>query len=165
MAMKGAIRVAFEDVFPHGAYLSGPVQPARDFKRSTREVDIQEVVRDEKGDPVLVNGQQQLIWQVDVIDGDEDVQGETSRIRVKITSIRQPVPPPAIPGTRFRPVVLEGLAARAWVNTDRCKVEKDKQHRCGARQGWSFFATGLAPVPGAPAGDEKVGAGNGRTAR
>jgi hypothetical protein len=164
MAMKGAIRVAFEDVFPHGAFLSGAVQPARDFKRSSREVEVQEVVRDESGAPVLVDGEQQRIWQVDVIDGDESVSGEATRVRVKIVSVRQPVPPAAIPGTPFRRVVLDGLSVRGWVNTDRCKVEPNRPHRCGARQAWSFWATGLRePTPSASS--EKVGAGNGRAAR
>ena len=166
MAMKGAIRVAFDDVFGQGAFLSGGVQPARDFKRSSREVEVQEVLRDENGEPVLVDGEQQRVWHVDVIDGDEGVSGEASRVRVKVVSVRQPVPPPAIPGTRFRPVVLEGLAVRAWVNTDRCKVEAGKPHRCGARQAWSFWATGLQPANSAATAErEKSAAGNGRAAR
>jgi hypothetical protein len=167
MAMQGAMRVAFDDVFAHGAWLPGSVQPVRDFKRSSKDVEVQEVVRDDKGEPVLVDGEQQRVWQVDVIDGDEDVSGEAKRVRVKIVSVRRPVPPALFPGTPFRPVVLEGLSVRAWVNTDRCKVEAGRPHRCGARQAWSFWATGLreANPASAAAGAEKVGAGNGRAAR
>jgi hypothetical protein len=166
MAMKGAIRVAFDDVFSHGAWMPGGVEPARDFKRSSREVEVQEVVRDESGAPVLVDGEQQRIWQVDVIDGDESVSGEATRVRVKIVSVRQPVPPPPFPGTPFRPVVIEGLSVNPWVNRDRCKVEANKPHRCGARQAWSFWATGLRPAnPASGAGAEKATAGNGRAAQ
>ena len=166
MAMNGFIQVDHDGVFPQGAFLLNAPQPARDFKRSSQDVEVQEVVRDETGAPVLVDGEQQRVWQVDVIDGDEGVSGEASRVRVKVVSVRQPVPPPAIPGTRFRPVVLEGLAVRAWVNTDRCKVEAGKPHRCGARQAWSFWATGLrAPDSGPTVEREKAPAGNGRAAR
>jgi hypothetical protein len=167
MAMQGVIRVAFDDVFPHGAWLApGRVEPARDFKRSSREVEVQEVVRDAAGEPVLVDGEQQRVWHVDVIDGDESVSGEATRVRVKIVSVRQPVPPPPVPGTPFRPVILEGLSVRAWVNTDRCKVEANRPHRCGARQAWSFWATGLRPGnPAATAEAAKAGAGNARAAR
>jgi hypothetical protein len=166
MALNGFIRVTFEDVFSRGAFLLNAPQPARDFKRSSQDVEVQEVVRDEAGAPVLVDGEQQRVWQVDVIDADEDVSGEATRVRVKIISVRQPVPPPAIPGTPFRPVVLEGLMAKAWVNRDRCRVEANKPHRCGAKQAWSLMATGLRPanVPGMPTGD-KATAGNGRAAR
>lgn len=168
MAMKGAIRVAFDDVFPHGAWVQGGVEPVRDFKRSSQDVEVQELVRDESGEPVLVDGEPQRVWQVDVIDGDESVSGEQTRVRVKIVSVRQPVLPPAFPGTPFRPVVIEGLSVNPWVNRDRCKVDPKKPHRCGARQAWSFWATGLRPaaVAGMPAaGGERAAAGNGRAAR
>ena len=112
MAIQGAIRVAFDDVFSRGAWMPGGVEPARDFKRSSKEVEVQEIVRDAAGQPVLVDGEQQRVWHVDVIDGDESVSGEATRVRVKIVSVRQPVPPPTFPGTPFRPVILEGFLAR-----------------------------------------------------
>ena len=168
MAMNGFIKANHDDLFPQGAFLLNTPQPARDFKRSSQDVEVQEVVRDETGAPVLVDGEQQRVWQVDVIDADEDVSGEATRVRVKIISVRQPVPPPAIPGTPFRPVVFEGLAVKAWVNRDRCRVEANKPHRCGAKQAWSLMATGLRPanVPGAATeGKAPATAGNGRAAR
>jgi len=42
------------------------------------------VVRDEAGQPVLVDGEQQKVWQVDVLDGDDEVSGEAKKVRVKI---------------------------------------------------------------------------------
>jgi hypothetical protein len=164
MAIQRELMVSFDEVLPHGAWLVSAVQPVRDFKRSSREVTVQEVVRDEAGNPVLVDGEQQAIWQVEVVDGDEEVTGEAKKIRVKVVSVRRPVPPPAVPGTPFRPVVLEGLSVRPWVNTDRCRVEPGQPHRCGARQAWSYWATGLRPVTEAPA-RERASVANGREGR
>jgi hypothetical protein len=164
MAIQRELTVSFDEVLPQGAWLVSAVQPVRDYKRSSREVTMQEVVRDESGNPVLVDGEQQAIWQVEVMDGDDEVTGEAKKIRVKIVSVRRPVPPPAVPGTPFRPVVLEGLSVRPWINTDRCKPEPNKPHRCGARQAWSYWATGLRPVERA-APPAKAGAGNGREVR
>jgi hypothetical protein len=164
MAIQRELTVSFDEVFSHGAWLVSAVQPVRDFKRSSREVTVQEVVRDEVGNPVLVDGEQQAIWQVEVVDGDEEVTGEAKKIRVRIVSVRRPVPPPAAPGTPFRPVVLEGLSVRPWVNTDRCRVEPNQPHRCGARQAWSYWATGLRAVNEAPA-PQRASVANGREGR
>jgi hypothetical protein len=164
MAIQRELTVSFDEVFPHGAWLVSAVQPVRDYARSSREVTVQEVVRDEAGNPVLVDGEQHAVWQVEVVDGDEEVTGEAKKVRVKIVSVRRPVPPPAAPGTPFRPVVLEGLRVSPWVNRDRFRVEQGKPHRCGARQAWSYWATGLRAVNEAPA-RERASVGNGREGR
>jgi hypothetical protein len=164
MAIQREITVPSDEVFPQGTWLVSKVEPVRDFKRSSREVEVQEVVRDQAGQPVLVDGEQQKVWQVDVLDGDDEVSGEAKKVRVKIVSVRQPVPPPNVTGTPFRPVVLEGLTVVPWLNRDRCKVEPGQPHRCGARQAWSYWATGLRAVDGAPA-PQRVSAGNGREGR
>jgi hypothetical protein len=164
MAIQRKLTVSFDEVFPHGAWLVTSVEPSRDFKRSTREVTVQEVVRDEAGQPVLLDGEQQAVWQVEVVDGDEDVKGEAKKVKVKIVSVRRPVPPAPSGDTPFRPVVLEGMWVSPWVNTDRCRVEQGKPHRCGARQAWSYWATGLRPVSPS-AGRERASVGNGREGR
>ena len=164
MAIPRELTVPSDEVFPHGTWLVSAVQPVRDFKRSSRDVTVQEVVRDEAGNPVLVDGEQQAIWQVEVMDGDEEVTGDAKKVRVKIVAVRRPVPPPAAPGTPFRPVVLEGLRVQPWVNRDRCRVEPGQPHRCGARQAWSYWATGLRAVNEAPA-RERAQVGNGREGR
>jgi len=157
MAIQRQISVDHDEVFPRGAWLVSAVQPVRDYDRSSREVTVQEVVRDEAGQPVLVDGEPQLVWQVEILDGDEDVTGESKKVKVKIVSVRRPVPPPATSGTPFRPVVLVGLSVSPWLNRDRCRVELGKAHRCGARQAWSYYATGLAPV--VPPAGERAGSG------
>ena len=167
MAMDGRIPTTFEAVFPHGAYMLGKVTPARDFKRSTRDDEQQEVVRDAKGNPVLDDQERPIrLWNVDVIEAlDEDVEDESrgeTKFRVKVASVFQPVPPPGLPGASgIRPVVLEGLELNAWVNRDRCKVEDNKPHRCRGRISWSLFATGIAAPGGVPVPEPVAAARNG----
>jgi len=165
MAIQRELTVSFDQVFPHGAWLVSAVQPVRDFKRSSADVTVQEVVRDGADQPVLVDGEQQAIWQVEVVDGDEEVTGEAKKVRVKIVSVRRPVPPAPAPGTPFRPVVLEGLTVVPWVNRDRCKVEQGKPHRCGSRQAWSYWATGLRAPTEVSKRERPAAVGNGREDR
>ena len=135
MAIQGAIPMASDDVFPQGCYVVGEVEPFRDFNRSTKDAAIQQVDKD-TGLPV---------WRVDVIDADPTARDKT--VRIKIVAPVQPVPPPAAAGVPFRPVVLQGLTLRPWVNTDRCKHKPGKPHTCGAQIAWSYWATGLAAPP------------------
>ena len=60
MAIKGAIPMRFDDVFPYGCYVVGEVQALRDFDRSTKDQAVQAVDRDTGV----------LVWTVDVIDAD-----------------------------------------------------------------------------------------------
>ena len=136
MAINGAIPMAHDDVFPHGCYVVGEVEPMKDFDRSTRETAVQ-AVDQETGQP---------LWRVDVIDADPEARDKT--VRVKLVAPVQPVPPATAPGVPFRPVVLEGLTLRPWVNTDRCKPQVGRPHRCGSQIAWSFWATGMAAPSG-----------------
>jgi hypothetical protein len=136
MAINGAIPMAHDEVFPHGCYVVGEVEPVRDFDRSTKDAAVQAVDK-ESGVPV---------WRVDVIDADPQARDKT--VRIKIAAPVQPVPPAPAAGVPFRPVVLEGLTLRPWVNSDRCKPAQGRPHRCGGQIAWSIWATGMA----APAG-------------
>ena len=136
MAIRGAIPMRQDDVFPFGCFVVGDVQPMRDFDRSTREQAVQAVDR-ETG---------VLLWTVDVIDADPEARERT--VRVKLVAPVQPVPPEAVSGAPFRPVEFEGLTVTPWASTTstgRAKV------------GWSFRATGMR-APGKVA----VGAGSGK---
>src|SRR5262245_26771825 len=132
MAINGAIPMAHDEVFPHGCYVVGEVEAVRDFERWTKEAAVQAVDK-ESGVPV---------WRVDVIDADPQARDKT--VRVKIAAPVQPVPPATAPGVPFRPVVLEGLTLRPWVNSDRCKPEEGRPHKCGGQIAWSIWATGTA---------------------
>jgi hypothetical protein len=138
MAIKGAIPMQPDDVFDHGCFVVGEVQPMRDFDRSTREQAVQAVDRDTG----------ELVWTVDVVDADPEARERT--VRVKITAPVQPVPPETAPGVPFRPVEFEGLTATPYVTTTASGR---------GRLAWSFRATGMRAPKGAP-----VAAGNGKAA-
>ena len=138
MAIKGAIPMAHGDVFPHGCFVVGEVEPMRDFDRSTRDQAVQAVDRDSG----------ELVWTVDVIDAERESRDRM--VRVKLLAAVQPVPPAEAPGVPFRPVEFEGLTATPYVATTASGR---------SRLAWSFRATGMhAPgrVPAA-AGNAKGG--------
>ena len=136
MAIKGAIPMRNDDVFPHGCFVVGEVGAMRDFDRSTKDQAIQAVDRDTG----------ELVWTVDVIDADPETRDRT--VRIKLLAPVQPVPPAEAPGVPFRPVEFEGLTATPYVATTAAGR---------SRLAWSFRATGMhAPgrVPAA-AGNAK----------
>jgi len=138
MAIKGAIPMAHGDVFPHGCFVVGEVEPMRDFDRSTKDQAVQAVDR--------VTGE--LVWTVDVIDAERESRDRM--VRIKLLAPVQPVPPSEAPGVPFRPVEFEGLTATPYVATTASGR---------SRLAWSFRATGMhAPgrVPAA-AGNAKGG--------
>ena len=136
MAIKGAIPIGQDGVFPHGSFVVGEVQPMRDFDRSTREQAVQAVDRDTG----------LLVWTVDVIDADPETRDRT--VRVKLLAPVQSVPPETVDGLPFRPVEFDGLTATPYVSST------------GSGRGWvawSFRATGMR----AP-GRTPVAAGSGK---
>ena len=129
MAIKSAIQMTHGDVFPHGCYVVGEVEPMRDFDRSTKEQAVQAVDR-ETG---------LLLWTVDVVDADPEARDRT--VRIKLLAPVQPVPPAAIEGAPFRPVEFEGLTATPYVQTTASGR---------GRLAWSFRASGMR-APARPA--------------
>lgn len=121
MALQGPIPVQFAQVFPHGAYAAGAVEPVRDFEASKGDRFVQAKDR-ESGLPV---------WAVDVIDADPAARVKTAR--VKIASTDQPVLPPPGPGMPFVPVEFTGMAVIPYVNP-------------AGRLAYSMKAAGVAPV-------------------
>jgi hypothetical protein len=136
MAIKGAIPMRSEDVFPHGCFVVGEVTAMRDFDKSTRDQAVQAVDRDTG----------ELVWTVDVVDADPEARDKT--VRVKITAPVQPVPPKEAPGVPFRPVEFDGLTATPYVATTASGRGK---------LAWSLRASGMHEPKVAP-----VGAGNGK---
>src|SRR5262245_36568719 len=130
MAIKGAIPMRHDDVFPYGCYVVGDVQPMRDFDRSTREKAVQAVARD-----TVV-----LVWTMDVIDAEPEAREGT--VRVKVLAPVQPVPPEQADGVPFRPVEFDGLTATPYVATTVSGRSK---------LGWSYRATGMRAPGKVPA--------------
>ncbi|WP_436785944.1 plasmid replication, integration and excision activator [Yinghuangia sp. YIM S10712] len=124
MALKGAIPVAFGDVFPAGAFAT-KVEAVADFDASKGGSRVQ--ARDKAtGLPM---------WAVSVTDPDPDAR-ETSA-KVKIPASVEPTLPDELPGLPFRPVEFEGLTVTPYVNGS-------------GRLAYSFKATGLRAPSGVP---------------
>ena len=135
MAMHGQIQVQFGTVFPDGAYAAGGIEMVRDFDRSTADRPVQQADK-ETGLP---------LWVVEVIDAQENARQRT--VKVKIAAQVQPVLPPPPPGSPFTPVEFDGMTATPYVDSSRC--QGSGKDRCGARQAYSFKATGVrAPSRG-----------------
>ena len=135
MAIRGAFRIRFEDVFSHGCYMVGEVEQVRDFAASSA------------GKPVFARDKVtgEFVWQVSVIDCDPDAREKT--VKVKVSSPVQPVPPAPLPGLPFIPVEFDGMTVTPWVN--------------GERQAYSFRARemraprAVAPTSAKPAAGAK----------
>jgi hypothetical protein len=115
MAIKGAIPVAFDDVFPHGAFGSGEVERVKDWDRSTAKEFVQAEV--EAMDPASGEVVRLPAWSVVILDGDPTEKADP--VVVQVLSRHQPVLPEPVPGMPFRPVVLEGMVIEAIVNRDK----------------------------------------------
>jgi hypothetical protein len=125
MAINGKFKVNHNDVFPHGAYVVGDVEPVRDFERSTRERPVQATDKDSG----------LLVWSVSVLDPDPDARKDAKTVTVKISAPHQPVPPEAIAGMPFRPVEFDGLTVTPYLNENGGR----------ARVAYSFRATAMRP--------------------
>jgi len=159
MAIKGAIPVAFDVVFPHGAFVSGEVDKVKDWERSTAKEFVQAEV--EAMDPASGEVVRLPSWSVVILDGDPTEKVEP--VTVQVLSRHQPVLPEPVPGMPFRPVVLEGLVVEAIVNRDRCKAPWDgRQHRCGGRVVYKVWARAIRSPQSR--GGERVGTGNAKAA-
>lgn len=131
MAIQGAIRVEFGDVFPAGAYVLD-VAPVQEFGGKVTKQARDKVT----GEPV---------WAVTVIDADP--QARQKQCKVKIAAAVCPVLPPEVGGLPFRPVEFEGLTATPWVEYTN---GKDPEGRDRARVSYSLRAKGMR-APAAPA--------------
>jgi hypothetical protein len=136
MAIQKRFKVGHDDVFPFGAYLIGEVSQVWDFDRSTKETKVQAVDKDSG----------LLVWSVDVVDADPEAGKKAKTVTVKIAAKVQPVPPEALPGLPFRPVVFEGLTALPYID-DGGNF---------ARIAWSFKAGGIKAPAAAPAAPVKA---------
>jgi hypothetical protein len=127
-------------IFPHGCYLISEVEPVRDFDKSTRDNFVQALDK--------VTGLR--VWSAMAHDADPEVRKGDRTVEVKFLAEVQPVPPPTVAGTPFRPVEFEGLTVTPYVDDKACKPARPgEQHRCRARIAYSLRAVGMrAPRQG-----------------
>ena len=144
MAVPNGIKVPveFEYVFPAGAMFMG-VEPVTDFEARAAGVADNQARDRETGE---------RLWQVTVIDNDEEASkfGRSPTVKVKIASAYQPVPPaPQVAG--FRPLVaFEGLTLTPYVDQSRCRGTGRNGHKCGGRLAYSLRATAMVAPSSMP---------------
>jgi hypothetical protein len=106
MAIARRFKITHDEVFPFGAYLVGEVGPVFDFDKSTKDLKVQQVDKDSG----------LLLWSVEVLDADPEAGKKSKTITVKLAAKVQPVPPAALPGLPFRPVLFQGLSALPYID-------------------------------------------------
>jgi hypothetical protein len=106
MAIARRFKINHDEVFPFGAYLVAEVGPVFDFDQSTKDNKVQQLDKD-SGLP---------LWSVEVLDADPEAGKKSKTVTVKIAAKVQPVPPDALPGLPFRPVVFQGLSALPYID-------------------------------------------------
>ena len=151
MAMQQWLRVQHSDVFPKGAFLKsgpdGPVTPVADFKANLRADGSRPQQLDkETGLP---------LWQVTVLDADEDAGKKDTALTVKFAAKVRPVPPENTTPFPWTPVEFVGLVAMPYVDDSAQRVENG-QIVGRPRVTWTFRANDLV-APG-QAGKSKAAA-------
>ncbi|AQZ67762.1 Possible regulator pra-like protein [[Actinomadura] parvosata subsp. kistnae] len=106
MAIQGPIPVTFAQVFPHGCYTVGEIEPVKDFEASTNGRFVQ--ARDKQTG--------ELVWQIPVMDADPSLKAAQKTVAVKILSPTQPVAPAPVAGLPFTPVEFDGMTVTPYVN-------------------------------------------------
>jgi hypothetical protein len=99
------IPMEFGQVFPAGAFVTGPVEPVPDFDQGSGRNRPQKHDR-ESGLPM---------WTVPVLDADETARPAQRSVKVNILAAVQPVPPDALPGTPIRPVEFDAMTVTPYV--------------------------------------------------
>ncbi|MCL2453993.1 MAG: plasmid replication, integration and excision activator [Micrococcales bacterium] len=125
MAMQRRLKVQHGDMFPHGAYLRGGVEPVADFDAAQRSDGTRPQAKDkDTGQPV---------WSCQVIDADLEAGRKDATVTVKIAADHQPVPPANKSGLPFTPVEFVGLTATPYVDDNGPRP----------RLAWSLRAAGF----------------------
>jgi hypothetical protein len=125
MAMQRRFAVAHEDVFPKGAFLKGEVEPVADFDG---------VKREDGSRPQQLDKDTGLpLWQVVVLDADEEAGKKDTAVTVKIAAKFQPVPPVNNTPFPWTPVEFVGLTALPYVDDNGTRP----------RLAWSYKADDL----------------------
>lgn len=141
--------VAFDEWFPEGLYLVGEIQAVTEYQSTedrARSRPVRARVDEVSGLP---------LFRGTFADPAAEKDREKS-VTVEFACAHQPVPPPAVPGVPFRPVVLDGLTV-----TPRAEASGQAKWIT-----WVIRATGMTapaaltgPNPPAPAGKSVAASG------
>jgi len=122
MALKAGVRfaVGFEDVFPNGCVLTpDAVSEGQDYNEATK---VRVPSRDK------VTGQR--VWNVRVMDMDEELKGRAREVVIKVLADHQPVPDNGAP---FSPVEFAGMTVTPYIAQN-------------GRMAYSYRATGFRSI-------------------
>lgn len=97
--------IAFDDLFPQGAYLMGDIQPLTEYQSQ------EDKARNRPVRPRIDEASGKRLYRATIADPSAEKERDKS-ISVDITADVQPVPPEAVGNLPFRPVVLEGLTVQ-----------------------------------------------------
>jgi hypothetical protein len=139
--------IAFNEVFPQGLYLVGEIAPVTEYQSQedkARNRPVRPRIDEVSGLP---------LFRGTFADPSAEKDRDKS-ITVEFAARVQPVPPAAVAGVPFRPVVLEGLTVQP-------RAEASGQAKWIT---WVVRATGMRPVGSAttntPAGAGRSGSGS-----
>jgi hypothetical protein len=139
MSVQQRLRVAFEDVFPLGAFMLGVCEAVEDF-------DLVRAARESGREPGDVQTRDKVsgkrVWSVRVVDADPDARKGQAELTVKIDADHCPTPPPSQMVGPFRPVVFEGLTLTPYIDENGRR----------ARLAYSMRASGFADAGKGDAG-------------
>ncbi|MGH3827355.1 MAG: hypothetical protein ACRDQX_09305 [Pseudonocardiaceae bacterium] len=95
----------FDELFPHGAYVVGEVTAVREYQSQ------EDKARNRPVRPRIDEASGLPIFKVTIADPSAEKDRDKS-VTVEIAARVQPVPPTAVNGLPFRPVVLEGVTVQ-----------------------------------------------------
>ncbi len=108
MAMHKRIAVSHGDVFPMGAFLKGDVEPMADFHAPA----LPDGSRPQQRDNEIALP----MWQVVVLDADQDASTEETLVTIRFAAQGQPTPPANKSGLPWTPIEFVGLTALPYVD-------------------------------------------------
>lgn len=107
MAVRRGTRfpIAFDELFPEGAYLMGDIQPLVEYQSQ------EDKARNRPIRPRIDELTGKRIYRATIADPSAEKERDKS-ITVDIVADVQPVAPEAVGGLPFRPVILDGLTVQ-----------------------------------------------------
>jgi hypothetical protein len=137
------LKADFDEWFPQGLYLVGEIQVVTEYQS------VEDRARNRPVRPRVDEVTGLLLFRGTFADPSAEKDREKS-VTVEFACAHQPVPPPAMPGVPFRPVVLEGMTVTP-------RPEASGQAKWIT---WVIRASGMA----APAGGSTVARAPGKPA-
>lgn len=125
--------IPFDELYPEGLYLVGEIQPMTEYQSQ------EDKARNRPVRPRTDEATGLPLFRGTFADPSAEKDRDKS-VQIEFAAKVQPVPPAAVPGIPFRPVVLEGLTVQP-------RAEASGQAKWIT---WTVRATGMRAVEAAP---------------